>query len=219
MHLEDCHFFSPAKANDNAIYGSKSPNSNWVGNQAEAIDWEQLATSFLEPLDCLSSPISSGSEAATPTWPQIPSDSSEYSNEDFLDNGCRLPSVGTAFPFSRSFTGFQDQQSFPEYQQLLQSEVQLVDEFDLSLIRGDPTTLAHQEAVDEGYLVDAQQGGYEQRNAVGHFVGSQQSSLGGVGVDPEDEGWNPRNQVVLPRLLLEDERGVERTENGFSSGE
>ncbi|XP_012150358.2 uncharacterized protein LOC100883863 isoform X2 [Megachile rotundata] len=196
-------------------------------------DWEQLTTVFqLEfqypcqqypPTD--RSPGSTGSEATTPTW--------IIHNQD-TDNSQRLPPVGSAFSFSRTFSNpvYTEYQGYQEYQDDASVSLPLVlhnqsedqgftgtmqaatDEFDLSWIRGDPTSLLCNDSPSSpssSYLEELQDpfanlnGPY----AVGHLVSGQQSAVSGMNYanDVLNEGFG--NQIVLPRnegLLLTDRR-------------
>ena len=207
----------------------------------EFTDWEQLTTVFQYPCQPYTStdrsPGSTGSEATTPTWNNV-----IHSETPDCSNGQRLPSVGSAFSFSRNFCNtaypeYQDYQDYQEYQddvsvslpfilhnqaedQGLDGSMQAAaDEFDLSLIRGDPTSLLcnveSPPSPSSTYLQELQDP-FSNLNgscyAVGHLVSGQQSS---VSTTPnfvnDNSGLNDGfgNQVVLPRnegLLLTDRR-------------
>ncbi|CAK9801030.1 Zinc finger protein GLIS3 [Anthophora quadrimaculata] len=206
----------------------------------EYSEWEQLTTVFQYPCQQYSntdrSPGSTGSEATTPTWNNVArSDISDCSN------GQRLPSVGSAFSFSRTFCNtiypeYQSYQDYQEYQDDVSVSLPLIlhtqtedqgftgtmqaatDEFDLSLIRGDPTSLLcnveSPSSPSSTYLEELQDPFSNLNNgscyAVGHLVSGQQSTvptLNFVHDNGMSEGFG--NQVVLPRnegLLLTDRR-------------
>lgn len=206
----------------------------------EFTDWEQLATVFQYPCQPYTStdrsPGSTGSEATTPTWNNV-----IHSETSDCSNGQRLPSVGSAFSFSRNFCNtaypeYQDYQDYQEYQddvsvslpfilhnqtedQGLDGSMQAAtDEFDLSLIRGDPTSLLcnveSPPSPSSTYLQELQDP-FSNSNgscyAVGHLVSGQQSSVSTTTNFVDNSGLNDGfgNQVVLPRnegLLLTDRR-------------
>ncbi|KAF3420361.1 hypothetical protein E2986_12563 [Frieseomelitta varia] len=207
----------------------------------EFTDWEQLTTVFQYPCQPYTStdrsPGSTGSEATTPTWNNV-----IHSESSDCSNGQRLPSVGSAFSFSRNFCNtvypeYQDYQDYQEYQddvsvslpfilhnqtedQGLDGSMQAAtDEFDLSLIRGDPTSLLcnveSPPSPSSTYLQELQDP-FSNLNgscyAVGHLVSGQQSSVSTTSNFVNDNsGLNDGfgNQVVLPRnegLLLTDRR-------------
>nr|XP_034187952.1 uncharacterized protein LOC117607867 [Osmia lignaria]XP_034187953.1 uncharacterized protein LOC117607867 [Osmia lignaria] len=196
-------------------------------------DWEQLATVFQYPCQQYStdnrSPGSTGSEATTPTW-IIHNDA---------DNSQRLPPVGSAFSFSRSFSNtvyaeYQGYQEYQEYQDDVSVSLPLIlhnqedqgftgsmqaatDEFDLSLIRGDPTSLlcnVESPSSPSSTYLDELQDPFSNVNgacyAVGHLVSGQQSTVSTLNFVNDtvlNEGFG--NQVVLPRnegLMLTDRR-------------
>ncbi|KAG5335509.1 GLIS3 protein, partial [Acromyrmex charruanus] len=201
------------------------------------LDWDQVPVVFQYPSNGGGSPAGSTcSEAITPTWSNASSD-------------CRkLPSMGSAFSFSRTFnnTIFSeygaesqgDYQDYPDCQEdmvsllmSIQNDVtvqnyspSIADEFDLSLIRGDPTSLLSN--VDSPpsssttcLASDEQQEPFQSFNppyyAVGHLVSSQQQSTT-INLDGELVGAmdNFGNQVILPRnegLLLGNNRRVTRS--------
>lgn len=207
----------------------------------EYADWEQLSTVFQYPSQpyssAIGSPGSTGSEATTPTWSNaVRNDTSDCSN------GQRLPSVGSAFSFSRSFcnTLYPEYQGYQEqYQEQYQDDVSVslplilhnqpedqaftgtmqaaTDEFDLSLIRGDPTSLLcnveSPSSPSSTYLEELQDPFSNLSGscyAVGHLVSGQQTSVSAMNFI-NDTGMNEGfgNQVVLPRnegLLLTDRR-------------
>lgn len=200
-------------------------------------DWDHLTMTVFEypptnrpaPLTIgINSPGSTGSEVATPTsWAGgfQGSDYGEYSNDEVNEsfwNNQRLPSVNTAFSFSRNFgnTGnyfeepeqvqyqefnhdYQDYQDCgygEELQLTLPASVDLtsqleespehlnslqaVDEFDLSLIRGDPTALLTNDAIAVTSF------GEDNRYPVGHLM-SREVSVGNYKTSQQS------NQVVL----------------------
>ncbi|XP_017875559.1 zinc finger protein 76-like [Ceratina calcarata] len=196
----------------------------------ECSDWEQLTTVFQYPCQYSTdgSPGSTSSEATTPTWNNV-----VFSESD-CSNGQRLPSVGSAFSFSKTFcsTVYPEYQSYQDYQEY-QDDVSLplvlhnqtedqgftgqaADEFDLSLIRGDPTSLLcnveSPSSPSSTYLEELQDpfsnlnGSYP----VGHLVSGQQTSISAMNFVNDaalSDGFG--NQVVLPRdegLLLNDRR-------------
>lgn len=200
----------------------------------EYTDWEQLTAAFQYPCQQYwmtdRSPGSTGSEATTPTW---------NTGSDCF-NAQRLPSVGSAFSFSRSFsnTAYPEYQSYQEYQEyqddgsvslplILHSQTEdqtftgsmqtATDEFDLNLIRGDPTSLLvngdSPSSPSSTYLEELQDP-FSNLNgfcyAVGHLVSGQQSSVSSMTFfNDTSSGEGFGNQVVLPRnegLLLADRR-------------
>ncbi|KOC65076.1 Zinc finger protein GLIS3 [Habropoda laboriosa] len=205
----------------------------------EYSDWEQLTTVFQYPCQQYSntdrSPGSTGSEATTPTW-----NNAVRSEMSDCSNGQRLPSVGSAFSFSRTFCNtvypeYQNYQDYQEYQDDVSVSLPLIlhtqtedqgftgtmqaatDEFDLSLIRGDPTSLlcnVESPSSPSSTYLEELQDPFSNLNgscyAVGHLVSAQQSSvptLNFVHDTGMSEGFG--NQVVLPRnegLLLTDRR-------------
>nr|XP_033332836.1 zinc finger protein GLI2-like [Megalopta genalis]XP_033332838.1 zinc finger protein GLI2-like [Megalopta genalis] len=205
----------------------------------EYTDWEQLSAAFQYPYQQYSvtdrSPGSTGSEATTPTWNNV-----VHNDATDCPSGQRLPSVGSAFSFSRSFSNtvypdYQNYQEYPEYQDDVtvslplivhaQSEAQCftgpmqnaTDEFDLSLIRGDPTSLLNtveSPSSPSSTYLDELQDPFSNINgscyAIGHLVSGQQSSISAMTfVNDASLGDGFGNQVVLPRnegLLLADRR-------------
>ncbi|XP_078042980.1 uncharacterized protein LOC144473200 [Augochlora pura] len=219
--------------------GLSSPILPNNSNLHEYTDWEQLSAAFQYPYQQYSvtdrSPGSTGSEATTPTWNSV-----VHNEATDCSNGQRLPSVGSAFSFSRSFSNtvypeYQNYQEYPEYQDDVtvslplilhtQSEAQsftgpmqnATDEFDLSLIRGDPTSLLNNvespSSPSSTYLEELQDP-FSNLNgscyAIGHLVSGQQSSISTMTfVNDTSLGDGFGNQVVLPRnegLLLTDRR-------------
>ncbi|KOX78535.1 Zinc finger protein GLIS3 [Melipona quadrifasciata] len=206
----------------------------------EFTDWEQLATVFQYPCQPYTStdrsPGSTGSEATTPTWNNV-----IHSETSDCSNGQRLPSVGSAFSFSRNFcnTAYPEYHAYQDYQEyqddvsvslpfILHNQTEdqgldgsmqaATDEFDLSLIRGDPTSLLcnveSPPSPSSTYLQELQDP-FSNLNgscyAVGHLVSGQQSSVSTTTnfVDNSELNDGFGNQVVLPRnegLLLTDRR-------------
>lgn len=246
----------------------------------EYLDWNQAPTVFQYPSQYPSigdgSPESSCSEAITPTWSNNSATATTDDGSDKDKSDCclaqKLPSVGSAFSFSRTFCntvypeyGAESSQSYQDYQDCHEDVVSLLmsmqndcsqghygssqtsvgaDEFDLSLIRGDPTSLLTAGgAVDSSSSPsspptsclsdDLRQESFQNLNgqyyAVGHLVSSQPSTLLStislaceIGGATESFG----NQVILPRnegLLLGDRRvaaaPVEREKNNKIYGE
>ncbi|KZC12166.1 PREDICTED: uncharacterized protein LOC107190206 [Dufourea novaeangliae] len=225
-------------ATSQADTGVSSPILPNNSSPHEYTDWEQLTAAFQYPyqqnlLTDRSPSGSTGSEATTPTWNNV-----VHSDSTDCSNGQRLPSVGSAFSFSRSFcnTVYPDYQGYPEYQEyqddvtvslplILHSHTDgftgpmqtATDEFDLSLIRGDPTSLMNNvlspSSPSSTYL-DELPDPFSNLNgscyAVGHLVSGQQTTTPTMtfanDTGPAD-GFG--NQVVLPRnegLLLADRR-------------
>lgn len=217
-------------ATSHADTGVSSPILPNNASPREYTDWEQLTAAFQYPCQQYStmgrSPGSTGSEATTPTW----------NNAQDCPNA-RLPSVGSAFSFSRSFcnTVYPEYQTYQDYQEyhddgtvslplILHSQTEdqgftgpmqtATDEFDLSLIRGDPTSLLGNvdspSSPSSTYLEELQDPFSNLSGscyAVGHLVSGQQSSISAMSF--VNEGDSFANQVVLPRnegLLLTDRR-------------
>jgi len=156
--------------------------------------------------------------------------------------------MGSAFSFSRTFNNTifpeyraesqDDYQDYPDCQEdmvsllmSIQNDVtvqnfspSIADEFDLSLIRGDPTSLlsnvdSPSSSSTTCLASDEQQEPFQSFNppyyAVGHLVSSQQQSTT-INLDSELVGAmdNFGNQVILPRnegLLLGNNRRVTRS--------
>ncbi|XP_053984735.1 Krueppel homolog 1-like [Hylaeus volcanicus] len=241
-------------ATSNADTGVSSPILPNNTSPREYTDWEQLTAAFQYPCQQYAStdrsPGSTGSEATTPTWTTVV-------HGETLDSNGRLPPVGSAFSFSRSFCNtvypeYQGYQGYQEYQDdttvslplILHSQVEgqgftgpmqtATDEFDLSLIRGDPTSLLNVDSPpspSSTYLEELQDP-FSNLNgscyAVGHLVSGQQASVSAM-TFVSDTGMAEcfGNQVVLPRnegLLLADRRvpvskAVSETENRNKSYE
>jgi len=216
------------------------------------LDWDQVPIVFQYPAQYLStgsgSPGSTCSEAITPTWSNAVT-MADHRYDDKSD--CqKLPSVGSAFSFSRTFCntiypeygGAEDPQAdYQDYQDCQEDVVSLLmsiqndvaaqdysgssiaDEFDLSLIRGDPTSLLN--VVDSSSSATCLEIGDDQRDsfqnfnppyyAIGHLVSSQQQqqqqSSSMISFAGEAVGTTESfdNQVILPRnegLLLGNRR-------------
>ncbi|XP_076761561.1 uncharacterized protein LOC143429714 [Xylocopa sonorina] len=233
---------------------SNSQQSCWVTSHADSVpspvltnnsspkeytDWDQLTTVFQYPCQSYSttdrSPGSTSSEATTPTW-----NNAVFSELSDCSNGQRLPSVGSAFSFSRTFCNtvypeYQSYQDYQEYQDDVSVSLPLIlhnqtedqaftgsmqaatDEFDLSLIRGDPTSLlcnVESPSSPSSTYLEELQDPFSNLNgscyAVGHLVSGQQSTVSTMNFVNDaglDDGFG--NQVVLPRnegLLLTDRR-------------
>ncbi|XP_011874172.1 PREDICTED: uncharacterized protein LOC105565518 [Vollenhovia emeryi] len=242
------HCWATSPAADNGVLFSP------LGTDADPrdyLDWDQVPVVFQYPSDGGGSPgDSTGSEATTPVWSSAVTATTKTtttttatatSHEDKLD--CRkLPSMGSAFSFSRTFCntiypeyGAESQGEYQDYPNCQEDVVSLLmsiqneiavqnynppvaDEFDLSLIRGDPTSLIS--AMDSSsatcFASDDQQQPSQSFDppyyAVGHLVSSQQDpptvSLAGELVGATDSFGN---QVILPRnegLLLGNGRRV-----------
>ncbi|XP_036145676.1 uncharacterized protein LOC105834863 [Monomorium pharaonis] len=219
------------------------------------LDWDQVPVVF----QCLSngdgSPDSICSDAITPTWNNAVTATTTTTTTtattttdrgEMKSDSRKLPSMGSAFSFSRSFGNAvypeygaesrSDYQDYPDCQEddvvsllmSIQNDAQsycgpsVADEFDLSLIRGDPTSLLS--AVDPPsssatcLAGDDQQEPFQSFNppyyAVGHLVSSQQQQqLSTVNLAGElnDATDSFGNQVILPRnegLLLGNNRRV-----------
>lgn len=197
------------------------------------------------------SPGSTGSEAVTPnSWNGglLSSEYGEYSNDemtnDFTPPSLRLPSVNSAFSFSRNFSNAsnygdftnsdynQDCLDYEEFQEFhqdpsipmtsqaqdsenLNDSLQIVDEFDLSLIRGDPSVLLNNPSDSDScsfsplaYIEEINDPFPKingQNFAVGHFVSTQSAGLlinhyrNNNHPLTIDLASNAANQVVLPR--------------------
>ncbi|CAL7938718.1 unnamed protein product [Xylocopa violacea] len=233
---------------------TSNQQSCWVASHADSVpspvltnnsspkeytDWDQLTTVFQYPCQPYSttdrSPGSTSSEATTPTW-----NNAVFSELSDCSNGQRLPSVGSAFSFSRTFCNtvypeYQSYQDYQEYQDDVSVSLPLIlhnqtedqaftgsmqaatDEFDLSLIRGDPTSLlcnVESPSSPSSTYLEELQDPFSNLNgscyAVGHLVSGQQSAVSTLNFVNEaglDDGFG--NQVVLPRnegLLLTDRR-------------
>lgn len=234
----------------------------------EYLDWDQVPTVFQYPCQYPStgdgSPESTCSEAITPTWSNpATATTTDDGSEDKSD--ClaqRLPSVNSAFSFSRTFCntvypteyGAESQSSYQDYQDCQEDVVSLLmsmqndsaqghygsssqasvgaDEFDLSLIRGDPTSLLSGGVADSSPSSppssclgdDLYQESFQNFNgqyyAVGHLVSSQPSTLSAISFASEAATDTFANQVILPRnegLLLGNRRVAASVENEKSN--
>lgn len=216
------------------------------------LDWDQVPVVFQYPSQYPNtgggSPGSTCSEATTPTWSGALTTTDH--GEDKSD--CqKLPSMGSAFSFSRTFCNpiypEYGTESYQDYQEDSQEDMvsllmnmqndiaaqsygsssaqmsSVGDEFDLSLIRGDPTSL--QNAVDSPsssssttcLTGDDQHESFQNFDppyyAVGHLVSSQQqpSALSTINFAGDVVGATDSfgNQVILPRnegLLFDNQR-------------
>jgi len=238
--------WTPSQATDNSVLFSPLE----IGTDPrDYFDWDQVPVVFQCPSNGDGSPGGSTcSEATTPTWSNaVTATTTTTTTTTTMDHDedksdCRkLPSMGSAFSFSRTFSntiypeyGLESQgdyQDYPDCQEdvvsllmSIQNDIQnyspsVADEFDLSLIRGDPTSLLS--TVDSSSSTtclasDDQQESFHSFNppyyAVGHLVSSQQQpstiNLASELVGAMD-GFG--NQVILPRnegLLLGNNRRV-----------
>ncbi|XP_029156247.1 zinc finger and SCAN domain-containing protein 21-like isoform X2 [Nylanderia fulva] len=230
----------------------------------EYLDWDQVPVVFQYPSQYPNtgsgSPGSTCSEATTPTWSNALTTTDH--GEDHKSDCQKLPSMGSAFSFSRTFCnaiypeyGTESHSGHQDYQEDCQEDVvsllmsiqndiaaqnygspssqmpSVADEFDLSLIRGDPTSLLN--AMDSPSSSsssatcltpdDQQESSFQNFDppyyAVGHLVSSQQqpsalSTINFAGGATDSFG----NQVILPRnegLLFGNQRvaGSKVTEN------
>lgn len=228
-----------------------------VADSRDYLDWDQVPVIFQYPSESSSvgggSPGSTCSEVTTPTWSNNTVTTTDH-NEDYE----KLPSVTSAFSFSRTFCNTiyseygSESQSYQDYQDCQQDMVSLlmsiqnddaqnndspfiqtsnaVNEFDLSLIRGDPTSLLNTVDLSSSPSTvclagNDQQEPFQDFNppyyAVGHLVSSQHqqpSALSTINFADEVVGTTESfgNQVILPRnegLLLGNRRVVESKEN------
>lgn len=240
-----------SQTDNGGFFSSLDPGAD----SRDYLDWDQVPIVFQYPAQYPTtgsgSPGSTCSEATTPTWSNAVT-TADHGSDDKSD--CqKLPPVGSAFSFSRTFCntiypeysgaedpqtgGYQDYQDCQEDVASLLMSIQndvtaqnysgssIADEFDLSLIRGDPTSLLN--VVDSPSsssssatclgTCDDQQELFQNFSppyyAVGHLVSSQQqqqpssmiSFAGEVVSATESFG----NQVILPRnegLLLGNRR-------------
>lgn len=247
----------PASQTDNGSFFFSSLDSG--AEPREYLNcWDQMSPVFQYPPSQYpsvdgGSPASTCSEATTPTWSNTLTTAEDRGSEDKLDSSAqKLPPVGSAFSFSRTFCntiypenggveGYQDYQDCQEDMiSLLMSlqndgvqerycppmQTSVGDEFDLNLIRGDPTSLLN--TVDSSSsppscLADDPQQELPFQNfngqyyAVGHLVSSQQqqrqsSALSAISFQSTGENGATEsfdNQVILPRnegLLLGNRR-------------
>lgn len=224
------------------------------------LDWDQVPVVFQYPSQYPNagsgSPGSTCSEATTPTWSNALTTTDH--GEDHNSDCQKLPSMGSAFPFSRTFSnaiypeyGTESHSGNQDYQEDCQEDVvsllmsiqndiaaqsygslsaqmpSVADEFDLSLIRGDPTSLLN--AMDSPSSSsssvtclttdDQQESSFQNFDppyyAIGHLVSSQQqpSALSTINFAGDVVGATDSfgNQVILPRnegLLFGNQRVV-----------
>ncbi|XP_034952062.1 zinc finger protein GLI4-like [Chelonus insularis] len=231
---------TPTVSNDASFWDM---SSRLEGNTGET--WDHLPRNVFEypptrvtPFSMgINSPGSTGSEVLTPTsWTGSfhGNDYGEQSNDetDSTWTSGRLPSMSTAFSFSRNFcSGFAEEpevdplryqdltNDYHDYQDCSYGEeirftfpvnsnlesqgddsldlnsLQAVDEFDLSLIRGDPTTLLNNEVLPT-FINNRQDNCDYQKYPVGHLLYEQPTNNNSnykTIPEPQDE----LNQVVL----------------------
>lgn len=252
--IDDCWITSQTNTGD-----LSSPLEPSNPDLREYLDWDQVSTVFQYPISqyhswTSKSPESTCSEATTPTWSNAVTIDH---NEDMSDcSNQRLPSVGSAFSFSRTFSNTmypeygvdtQDYQNDQDYQNQedmvsllmtiqndnIQEELHTVqtlmdDEFDLSLIRGDPTSLLNgivdsPSSPSSVTCLDDDLHTFQNFNgsyyAIGHLVSSQQPST--INLDGEiGKTETLGNQIILPRnegLLLSDRRVVSSSRRAVES--
>lgn len=239
--------WSTSQATDNSVLFSPLETG---ADPRDYLDWDQLPVVFQYPSNGGGSPGDSNcSEATTPTWSNAVTATTTTTTtttdhgEDKSD-GRKLPSMGSAFSFSRAFGSTiypeyaaesqGDYQDYPDCHEdvvsllmSIQNDVQnyspsVTDEFDLSLIRGDPTSLLSTMDPPSSSSTICPTGDDQQEPfqssfntpyyAVGHLVSSQQQpsavNLAGEFVGAIDSFGN---QVILPRnegLLLGNHRRV-----------
>ncbi|XP_029660453.1 zinc finger protein 16-like isoform X2 [Formica exsecta] len=229
------HCWMASQADNSTLFSPLDPQ--------DYLDWDQVPIVFQYPNTAGGSPGSTCSEATTPTWSGALTTTGH--GEDKSD--CqKLPSMGSAFSFSRTFCnaiypeyGTESHSGHQDYQEDCQEDVvsllmsmqndiaaqnycsssvqmsSVGDEFDLSLIRGDPTSLLN--AVDSPSSSSASSttcltGDDHQESfqnfdppyyAVGHLVSSQQqpSALSTINFAGDVVGATDSfgNQVILPR--------------------
>ncbi|KAL2725303.1 zinc finger protein GLI3-like isoform X6 [Vespula squamosa] len=211
--------------------GSSSPFLSTSSNSSKKNDWEELSVAIQYP-DQRPETLSNNCNEANNWSNEITRNSDYY--DDKTNGRQRLPSVGTAFSFSRAFV-YPDYQGYQDYQettnlvtsinsqneefQELGSAMQIAtNEFDLSLIRGDPTSLlanVDSSSSSASTYLEELQDPFQNVDglcyAVGHLVSSQSSTqLSSVNFHQENVVKdNLGNQVVLPQnegLLLADQR-------------
>ncbi|KAI4491949.1 hypothetical protein M0804_003341 [Polistes exclamans] len=220
---------------DNNI-GSSSPFlSNSVNSCNKKNDWEELSVA-IQYSDQRSDSLSNNSSNEVNNWANEITRNGDY-YEDKTNGRQRLPSVGTAFSFSRAFV-YPDYQDYQDYQETTSTNLinsisphhqneefqefgnamQIAtNEFDLSLIRGDPTSLlanVDSSSSSASTYLEELQDPFQNVDglcyAVGHLVSSQSSTLSSVNFNQENVvKENFGNQVVLPQnegLLLADQR-------------
>lgn len=241
MGLDDAqsHCWTTSQTDNGTLFSPLDPQNY--------LDWDHVPVVFQYPSQYANtgggSPGSTCSEATTPSWSGVLTTTDH--GEDNSD--CqKLPSMGSAFSFSRTFCnaiypeyGTESHSCHQDYQEDCQEDVvsllmsmqndiatqsygsssaqisSIGDEFDLSLIRGDPTSLLN--AVDSPsssstsstssttcLTGDDQQESFQNLNppyyAVGHLVSSQQqSSMINFAGDVVGTTDSFGNQVILPR--------------------
>ncbi|GAB1863762.1 Zinc finger protein gli4-like isoform x3 protein [Camponotus japonicus] len=229
------HCWMTSQTDNGTLFSSLDPQ--------DYLDWDQVPVVFQYPSQYANtgggSPGSTCSEATTPSWSSVLTTTDH--GEDNSD--CqKLPSMGSAFSFSRTFCnaiypeyGTELHSCHQDYQEDCQEDVvsllmsmqndiaqsydsssaqisSIGDEFDLSLIRGDPTSLLN--AVDSPsssstssttcLTGDDQQESFQNLDppyyAVGHLVSSQQQpSMINFAGDVVGTTDSFGNQVILPR--------------------
>ncbi|KAL2746996.1 zinc finger protein GLI3-like isoform X6 [Vespula maculifrons] len=211
--------------------GSSSPFLSTSSNSCKKNDWEELSVAIQYP-DQRPETLSNNCNEVNNWNNEITRNGDYY--DDKTNGRQRLPSVGTAFSFSRAFV-YPDYQGYQDYQettnlvtsissqneefQELGSAMQIAtNEFDLSLIRGDPTSLlanVDSSSSSASTYLEELQDPFQNVDglcyAVGHLVSSQSSTqLSSVNFHQENVVKdNLGNQVVLPQnegLLLADQR-------------
>ncbi|KAL0116796.1 hypothetical protein PUN28_010012 [Cardiocondyla obscurior] len=233
------HCWETTQTTDNSVLFSPLEAD---GDPRDYLDWDQVPVVFQYPADGGGSPGGSTcSEATTPTWSgtvAAATTTAMATARDEEEPDRKLPSMGSAFSFSRTFCNAiypeyeadsrKDYQDYPDCQEdvvsllmSIQNDVQsyssaTAEEFDLSLIRGDPTSLLS--TMDTSSTTcftnddqrESSQGYNPPYYAVGHLVSSQQQpsaiNLAGDFVGATD---GLGNQVILPRdegLLLGNHR-------------
>ncbi|XP_035719010.1 transcriptional activator cubitus interruptus-like [Vespa mandarinia] len=211
--------------------GSSSPFLSTSSNSCKKNDWEELTVAIQYP-DQRPDTLSNNTNEVNNWSNEITRNGDYY--DDKTNGRQRLPSVGTAFSFSRAFV-YPDYQGYQDYQestnlvtsissqneefQELGSAMQIAtNEFDLSLIRGDPTSLlanVDSSSSSASTYLEELQDPFQNVDglcyAVGHLVSSQSSTqLSTMNFHQENVVKdNLGNQVVLPQnegLLLADQR-------------
>ncbi|KAK2588698.1 hypothetical protein KPH14_001591 [Odynerus spinipes] len=211
--------------------GPSSPFlSTTTASRRKIDDWDELSVA-IQYSDQRAS-LSNSTCNETSVWSNEITRSNDYYDEK-INARQRLPSVGTAFSFSRAFV-YPDYQGYQDYQesanlnvpvasqnedfQELGTAMQIAtNEFDLSLIRGDPTSLLanidSSSSSASTYFEEIQDPFQNVEGfcyAVGHLVSSQSNALASVNFHQDNTvKENIGNQVVLPQnegLLLADQR-------------
>lgn len=213
-----------------------SPGDNEWENVQNVIDIPTNNRPSSLTINGMISPGSSGSDINTPTsWIENTQDL------DYSSDITRLPSVNTAFPFSRHFTNTNyydgqtnyqefDYNCYDDYQDCLGNDdvfltfdqtntlqnqnnyidikdintVQAVDEFDLSFIRGDPTTLLNNTLpLSSSSLLDDKKNLTseisEQCYPVGHLISNSSTTNHENNYQVKCEIENSVNKIVLPQ--------------------